>query len=132
MLPIIGPWIGGAAGILVTLATAPEKVLWVILLYLGIQVLENSLLVPRIQGDALKLHPMAIMIIIVVGSQLFGLWGIILGPMLVAAARDVIKYFVQEWNTSPVASIAGQRVETFELPEPSTTDQADANDSLEK
>ena len=29
LIPIIGPWIGGAAGVIVTLATAPEKALWV-------------------------------------------------------------------------------------------------------
>ena len=98
LMPIIGPWLGGAAGLLVTLATAPDKALFVLLLYLGVQLLENSLLVPRIQGDALKLHPIVVLVIIVVGSQLFGLWGIILGPLLVAAARDIIRYFVVEWS----------------------------------
>jgi predicted PurR-regulated permease PerM len=75
LVPIIGPWIGGAVAVLVTLATTPEKVIWVILLYLGIQVLENSFLVPRIQGNALNVHPIAVMIVIVVGSHLFGLGG---------------------------------------------------------
>jgi predicted PurR-regulated permease PerM len=107
LMPIIGPWIGGAAGVLVALATAPDKVLWVILLYLAIQLLENSLLVPRIQGDALKLHPIAVMIIIVVGSQMFGIWGIILGPLLVAGARDIIMYFVVEWNRPVAAAPSG-------------------------
>ena len=37
LVPIIGPWIGGAVGVLVTLATEPDKVLWVILLYLIVQ-----------------------------------------------------------------------------------------------
>jgi predicted PurR-regulated permease PerM len=77
---------------------APEKVIWVILLYLGIQVLENSFLVPRIQGNALNLHPIAVMIVIVIGSHLFGLWGVIIGPLLAAVAKEVIKYFVEQWN----------------------------------
>ena len=98
LMPIIGPWIGGAVGVLVTLATAPEKVVWVILLYLGIQVLENSFLVPRIQGNALDLHPIAMMVVIVIGSYLFGLWGVILGPLVAAVTKEVIKYFVAQWN----------------------------------
>jgi predicted PurR-regulated permease PerM len=98
LVPLVGPWIGGAVGVLVTLATAPEKVIWVILLYLGIQVLENSFLVPRIQGNALNLHPIAVMVVIVIGSHLFGLWGVIIGPLLAAVAKDVIKYFVDQWN----------------------------------
>jgi predicted PurR-regulated permease PerM len=112
LMPIIGPWMGGAAGVVVTLAFAPEKLVWVLLLYLSIQLVENSLLVPRIQGDALKLHPILIMVIIVIGSQSFGIWGIILGPLLVAGARDIIRYFVSEWNR-PVGPVpAAIAVET--------------------
>ena len=74
LIPIIGPWIGGAIGVLVTLATEPEKAPWVILLYLAIQLVENALLVPRIQGNALKMHPIAIIIVIIIASQYFGIW----------------------------------------------------------
>ncbi len=98
LVPIIGPWIGGAAGVLVTLATAPDKVLWVILLYLAVQLLENALLVPRVQSQSLNLHPIAVIMVITVGSQYFGLWGVILGPPLVAMSKDLIVYFVREWN----------------------------------
>ncbi len=102
LVPIIGPWIGGAVGVLVTLATAPEKVLYVILLYLVVQMLENTLLVPRIQGDTLNMHPIAVILVIIIGSQYFGLWGVILGPPLVALGKDVIVYLVKEWNKAPV------------------------------
>ena len=101
LVPIIGPWIGGAVGVLVTLATEPDKVLWVILLYLVVQLLENTLLVPRIQGDTLNMHPIAVILVITIGSQYFGLWGVILGPPLVALAKDVIIYLVKQWNEAP-------------------------------
>lgn len=106
LVPIIGPWIGGAVGVLVTLATEPDKVLWVILLYLIVQLLENTLLVPRIQADTLNMHPIAVILVITVGSQYFGLWGVILGPPLVALAKDVIIYLVKQWNEAPVAEPA--------------------------
>ncbi len=101
LIPIIGPWIGGAAGVVVTLATAPDKILWVILLYLIVQLLENALLVPRIQSDTLNMHPVAVIMVITIGSQYFGIWGIILGPPLVALAKDVVIYLVQQWNEAP-------------------------------
>ena len=106
LVPIIGPWIGGAVGVLVTLATEPDKVLWVILLYLIVQLLENTLLVPRIQADTLNMHPIVVILVITVGSQYFGLWGVILGPPLVALAKDVIIYLVKQWNEAPVAENA--------------------------
>ena len=126
LVPIIGPWIGGAAGVLVTLATAPDKILWVILLYLVVQLLENTLLVPRIQGNTLKLHPIAVIMIIVIASQYFGLWGVILGPPLVAMGKDIIVYLAQEWN-SPITStdledVASPDEQDEESPEPSSTE----------
>ena len=101
LVPIIGPWIGGAVGVLVTLATEPDKLVWVILLYLVIQLLENTLLVPRIQAETLNLHPVAVILVITIGSQFFGLWGVILGPPLTALGRDIIVYFVQQWSAAP-------------------------------
>ena len=98
LVPIIGPWIGGAVGVLVTLATVPDKVPWVILLYLVIQLTENAVLVPRIQGNALKLHPIAVILIVVISGHYFGIWGIILGPPLVAMGKDMLVYFFQQWN----------------------------------
>ena len=101
LVPIIGPWIGGAVGVLVTLATEPDKLVWVILLYLVIQLLENTLLVPRIQAETLNLHPVAVILVITIGSQFFGLWGVILGPPLTALGRDIIVYFCQQWSAAP-------------------------------
>ena len=104
LVPIIGPWIGGAAGVLVTLATEPDKLPWVIMLYLAVQLLENVFLVPRIQGDSLKLHPVAVIMVIVIASHYFGLWGIILGPPIVALIKDLAVYLAQEWNRLPELS----------------------------
>ena len=115
LIPVIGPWIGGIAGVLVTLATEPGKVPWVILLYLGVQLVENALLVPRIQGNSLNLHPVAIILVIVVASNFFGLWGVILGPPVVAMAKDMSVCFVREWNkpdTSPLDSDVSQQAES--------------------
>ena len=102
LVPVIGPWIGGAVGVLVTLATEPAMTPWVILLYLGVQLVENILLVPRIQGDSLRLHPVAVIMVIVIASNYFGLWGVILGPPLVALIRDFAVYLSREWNNLPV------------------------------
>lgn len=55
MVPMIGPWLSGGLAILVTLATAPEKIIWVALGYLVIQLLENNLFVPKIQGSQMQI-----------------------------------------------------------------------------
>ncbi len=116
MIPIVGPLIGGATGILVTLATAPEKVIWVAVLYLGVQLVENTLLVPRVQAGTLNLHPVAVIFVIIVGGHFFGIWGIIFGPPLVSMGRDVVRYLAREWDEVP--SVASKsEVEGLELGE---------------
>ncbi|MFL2761821.1 MAG: AI-2E family transporter [Dehalococcoidia bacterium] len=100
LIPIIGPWLGAIPGILVVLASDnPEKVIWAGLLYLVIQLIENSLLVNKIHGRALNLHPLAIMIVLVIGSQTAGLWGVVFGPPLLGAAVEVYRYYTFSWDT---------------------------------
>lgn len=101
LIPIVGPFIGGAVAILVTLATAPDRVLWVAILYLGVQLAENTLLAPRVQSHALNLHPVVVIIVIIVGGHFFGIWGIIFGPPLVSMGRDVVRYLTHEWDRPP-------------------------------
>ena len=106
MVPVIGPWIAGITGVLVTLVTSPEKVDWVVLVYVGVRVLEDALLIPQIEGHALRVHPIIVLIAIVVGGKLAGLWGVILGPPLAAIAVEAVKYFYQEWNREVPPSLA--------------------------
>jgi predicted PurR-regulated permease PerM len=92
LIPILGPWIGGAAAVIIALAVAPGKAIWVALLYLVVQLLENSLLVPRIQGAYLKIHPAILMVLLVVGAYVAGFWGIILAAPLTATIVAIYKY----------------------------------------
>lgn len=101
LIPIVGPWIGAAAAILVTLAVAPEKVIWVALFYLAIQLVENTVLVPRIQAESLNLHPIAVILVIILAGHFFGILGIILGPPLVSLGKSVIQYLAHEWDRPP-------------------------------
>ncbi|MCH9038412.1 MAG: AI-2E family transporter [Chloroflexi bacterium] len=110
LVPIIGPWLGAIPGIVVVLATSPEKFFWVVLVYFGVQLLENSLLVPRIQSRALHVHPVLILVVIIVGSEVAGLWGVILGPPLVVAGKEVFDYFVEEWSSTEITPLADPEV----------------------
>ena len=92
LIPILGPWIGGAVGVIVTLAIAPEKAVWVALVYVVVQLLENTLLVPRIQGSYLRIHPAIIMVLLIIGAYIGGLWGMILITPVTATSVEIYKY----------------------------------------
>ena len=91
-IPILGPWIGGAVGVIVILAIAPQKVIWAIGIYLVVQLLENIFLVPRIHGGYLRIHPAIILVLLTVGAFIAGLWGIILIVPLTATIVEIYKY----------------------------------------
>jgi predicted PurR-regulated permease PerM len=92
MVPTIGPWVSGIFGVVIILATYPELIGWVIGLFLLIQFLENNLLVPRIQGQALRIHPAIALLLLVVGAYMAGLWGIILALPLAATIVQLFGY----------------------------------------
>ena len=124
LVPIIGPLLGAVPGLLVTLASSPSQVIWVALVYVIVQLLENNLISPRIQSSAVRLNPAIIVAILVVSSEVAGLWGVIIGVPLVAAARDVFVYFYKEWDTvnGDAALVVGAEGEQkSSLPEANST-----------
>ena len=92
LIPTLGPWLSGAVVTIVTLAVAPDKVIWVIILFLAIQLLENSLLVPRIHGGFLRIHPALLIVLLVLGAYIAGFWGLLLAAPLTATGVEIYKY----------------------------------------
>jgi predicted PurR-regulated permease PerM len=92
LLPIIGPIIAAVPAILLAATAGPQAVVAAFVLYLLVQQVENNLLVPKIQGDAVALHPSAVMFALVVGGAIAGLIGAILALPITAAGRDIFAY----------------------------------------
>lgn len=92
LIPILGPWLGGIAGVIVVLATQPDLLLPVILVYVVVQQLENNLLVPRIQGRAVDIHPAMVIMLIVVFGAVWGLIGVIIAVPVTAITRELFWY----------------------------------------
>ena len=93
LIPIIGPWIGALPALLLVAASGdPEKILWVALLFVLVQQLENNLLVPRIQSQAVDLHPAIIILLLVAAGAVFGFIGLLLVVPLTALLREIFWY----------------------------------------
>lgn len=92
LLPVIGPILSMVPTLLLALTISPQAVLAVFLLYLVVQQVENNLLVPKIQGNAIDLHPSVVIFALVLGGAIAGLLGAIFSLPITAAARDVFRY----------------------------------------
>lgn len=68
--------------------------------YFLIQQLEDVVLTPSIQGQAVEMPPLVVMLSVLVGVHEFGLLGGIIAVPMVASAREVLKYVKERLEQS--------------------------------
>jgi predicted PurR-regulated permease PerM len=111
LIPYIGPWLGAAPPVLYALVQHPLSALWVALLFLGIQQLEGHLVVPKVMGRSLRLHPLLVIFGLLAGGEIYGFPGILVALPLLAAGRAVWEFFservaLQKWTSdAPLVEI---------------------------
>jgi predicted PurR-regulated permease PerM len=100
-VPSVGPVIAAIPAVLLALfqgsATFPAMdPLWfaalVAAVYVVIQQVENNVLVPRIMGGSLNLHPALVLIALVVGGLTGGVLGLLLASPILATGRIAARY----------------------------------------
>lgn len=64
----------------------------VIIVNTALQQIENIVLVPRILGHHLNLHPVAVLVAVIAGASLAGVLGILLASPVLATLRDIGRY----------------------------------------
>lgn len=95
IIPYFGPIVGGAVGVLITLFNSPNQAVWVLGLVIVAQQIEENLIEPKVLGNQIGLRPFWIMISVIIGGELFGLWGLFLAVPVFA----ILKVFIVEWMT---------------------------------
>jgi len=100
IIPSIGPTIAAIPAVLIAYFQGSTYLslsngwfaLLVIGLYVVIQQLENNILVPRIIGRSLNLHPLVVIIGAIAGASLAGILGMFLALPTLASLRVVGNY----------------------------------------
>jgi predicted PurR-regulated permease PerM len=91
LIPIIGPILSAIPAITLGLFHSWESALIIGILFLIIQQLEGNLLVPRIVGNSVKIHPALVMMLVIILAPLGIAWLVVAVPM-VAVGRDIYRY----------------------------------------
>jgi len=86
-VPIAGAWLGAVPAVLMALTVSPATALWTALLYVAVNFLDGNVLSPRLQGRALTVHPVLVLVAVLAAGQLFGLGGILVMLPLLAVVR---------------------------------------------
>ncbi len=93
-IPMIGPVIGLVPAMLISLAIAPDKLVWVIMGGILIQQLENNLLVPRVMDRAVGINPVVSILAIGAFTLLFGIPGAVLAVPMAAVIQVLLDRFI--------------------------------------
>ena len=95
IFPYIGPVMAAIPAIILGFLQAPILGLWVLILYIVIQQMENHLIVPLVIGKIVKLNPVVVILALLIGIKLGGIPGMILAVPITAVLaeffRDLIK-----------------------------------------
>ena len=77
LIPFFGPIIAAFPVIGLALVENRMKGILMLIVYLAVQQLEGCILVPRLLGDRMGLHPLAVMLVLLIGGYFFGALGLI-------------------------------------------------------
>lgn len=88
-IPYIGSFVTVVITALVTLGSEPEKIGWVLAIYLGVQQLEGDVTTPLVMKGGVQLPEVHTIIFMLIMGSLFGLLGVFVAPPLLAVLRSV-------------------------------------------
>jgi predicted PurR-regulated permease PerM len=96
LIPYIGPYIGGAAAVIVGLTQDPLVGIGALIVCVIVQLVENYILQPIVMSKASSLHPIVIIIALLVFGHFFGIIGMILATPTLTILRVIIEFILEK------------------------------------
>lgn len=101
LIPIVGPWTAGAVAVTVALFQDSTPFGWsnatlaivVGLMFFTLRQLEDAFVVPLVIGRIIHLHPLLVIFVVVIGTSLGGILGLILAVPIAAVIKILVTYF---------------------------------------
>jgi predicted PurR-regulated permease PerM len=107
VIPYLGPFIGGALGIIITITSNVDLdfysqllplLIKVALVFATVQMLDNYFLSPYIFSSSVLAHPLEIFLVILMGAQISGIAGMILAIPVYTVLRVIAKEFLNQFR----------------------------------
>ena len=98
----------------------PISAVWVALLFLGIHQIEGHVVVPKVMGSVLRLHPLLVIFGLLAGANVGGLIGALIALPILAVGRAIWEFFAERLTLERWGSGGGGPlpVEVEAVPEP--------------
>ena len=100
LIPYIGPYIGGAAAVIVGFTQGPIVGIGVLIIAVIVQILESYVLQPMVMSKAMQLPP----VVIIIGLLLFGYFFNIIGMVIATPCMAIIKEIIMFINRKRITN----------------------------
>lgn len=101
IIPYLGAFLGAIPAVLLGFYQSPTTGVLVIVLYIAIQQVESNLLTPRIQGQAVRVHPIIVLLSVIAASEIDGLRGAIFAVPILAVLRVLLDFLAARVRVRP-------------------------------
>ena len=98
LIPYIGPYIGGAAAVIVGFSQNPMTGIIVLSVAVIVQLIENYVLQPVVMSKTVELHPVTIIIGVLIFGHFFGIIGMILAMPIMSLIKVVYRFFATKYD----------------------------------
>lgn len=98
LIPYIGPYIGGAAAVIVGFSQGSITGIAVLIICIVVQLVENYILQPIVMSKATQLHPVTIIIGLLVFAHYFGIIGMIIATPCIALLKVIFRFIVKKYD----------------------------------
>jgi predicted PurR-regulated permease PerM len=96
-IPLVGPLLLAMIAATVGALHVPMLAVWTVTFLVGVRILEDYVVYPRLMRSGVQLHPLAVIVAVLAGAELDGVAGMFLAVPVVAIASVVCRHWV-EWR----------------------------------
>ncbi len=97
-VPVIGAYVAAVLPVVVALVRDPLDALWVLILLIAYQQLENLVIAPRITARAMAIHPAVAVGSVLAGASLFGGIGAVLALPVAATIQAFVATAIERYE----------------------------------
>ena len=98
LIPYVGPSIGLIPMLITYFFTDPHKMLAALIYMLIIQQIDGNILYPRIVGSVMKVHPITIMVLLLLSSNIYGIMGMIVAIPTYSILKEIVKFLANLYD----------------------------------
>jgi prepilin signal peptidase PulO-like enzyme (type II secretory pathway) len=103
LIPFFGPPLALIPPIVAAWIYVPEWFLVIAIVLVAVQTVVINWLQPKLMRDALGMHPILVLVALLVGSQVAGVWGALFGIPVIAVINVFVNYMLE--SAVPNASL---------------------------